>query len=121
MKKVIKIMAASLVCIFSLITSAACGCSKSAEIKYTVTLSNKNQADAPIDVNMTGKQFIKYREPENAECYTADGTLIENASGISECYDKNQNKFEKATHLNTDKKKMDENFAILTTGDLFES
>lgn len=107
MKKFLKIICGCLVTVFCLCASFGCSCSKPLNMKLSVTYSNGTEEGAPLyNIYSTIKVYTKFREPADTACYQKiedELVLIEDATGVSSCYDAGGNKFEKATYKNTDK------------------
>lgn len=108
MKKVWKIVSFSLLMAICLVSSFGCSCSKSLTMNFNIVFSNEDQTLTTM-VEMKSKMIVykKFREPADSACYEKiDGNLvlIKDATGISNCYDKDGNAFEKAIYNNTDKK-----------------
>ena len=105
-----------LICVFSLVTVFGCSCSKPAKVMYAIKVTKSD--GSVFDENMEVKALIKkkFREPANTPCYEKidddSYELILDASEVSQCYDANGNKFEKATHNMAEDAKLDERYPI---------
>ena len=116
MKKIFKFISISLVCVFSLITSFGCSCSKKIDAQYTVDITASDMSVIKEFDSYTNI-FKKFREPADTPCYkkTKDGyELIEKAAEVSKCYDAEGNKFEKATISKADKVLVESEVSLFT-------
>ena len=117
MKKIMKFICFSLMFVISLSVVFGCGCSKPLNVSYSINLINEDANDTETK-NIEIRTIVdkKFREPANTACYQKvedKYELIPNAEGVSICYDKDGNKFEKATYKNVDKLELDRVFPML--------
>lgn len=102
MKKILKTICASLIFVMSLSFISGCGCNKPLNVKVSVTIEDSKETNIAVKQTVTKK----FREPGDTPCYKKvedKYELIENAGGVSACYDQNGNPFEKATYEYVDK------------------
>lgn len=106
MKKIFKLISMCTIFVLSFSLITGCGCDRPLDVKISATV-NSLKANS---VTVTSIVTKKFREPGDTPCYQKvedNYVLIENAGGISACYDKYGNAFEKATYQNTDKMQLE--------------
>lgn len=121
MKRMFKILCINLVCIFSLIATFGCSCSRVMNVYYEINISNENGEENTSNLSITTIITKKFRAPVNTPCYKKVGDsyeLIKDAEGISECYDENGNYFERATYALAEKVELDKEFPVTTRNNL---
>lgn len=116
MKKMFRIISFTLVFLLSFVSVVGCSCSSIAKVAYSFELINQDTEDMSKKLAVVVKTVRKYREPANTPCYEKKGDtyeLIPNPEGITKCYDKDGNEFERATYDKIEKKELNIDGVIL--------
>lgn len=119
MKKFLSKILISLVCVFSVIFSTGCSCTKRAEIYYDINIKSEDGSNLTQKLEVIVTVEKKFREPKDTPCYKKvedEYVLIEDASGIYKCYTEEGKYFEKATYNREEKETIHEK--VLMTNDI---
>lgn len=105
MKKSLKVMFLSFVCLFCLLLNTGCGCDRPISVKYVVSVTGDTVSSLTVGVTT----YQKYREPASTPCYrkmkagyvrlkSADEIAL-CANGEVDCYKKVGKKYELITEM----------------------